>query len=166
MFDDPELVRAAGFTGFRLVSELRATKLAAVPKRMGVYMVLRTKTDPPKFRKQSPAGHFKRKDPTVSVATLRDNWVESTSVLYIGKAGAPDEEVTLRSRLAKYLAFGSGSKVSHWGGRLIWQLADSDELVVCWKPTPNEVPAAAKQDLIDEFKASHSGRRPFANLLG
>ena len=36
------------------------------------------------------------------------------------------------------MKFGSGKKVGHKGGRFIWQLKDSANLVVCWKRTEEE----------------------------
>jgi hypothetical protein len=108
-------------------------------------------------------GWFKKRNPTVSHDILTAHWVDAAHVLYIGKAGASDGSATLRSRLRQYLAFGSGKAIGHWGGRLIWHLPDSENLVVCWKITPDEVPRAVEQRLIQDFVKSY-GRRPFANL--
>jgi hypothetical protein len=68
----------------------------------------------------------------------------------------------------QFAAFGAGKPIGHWGGRLIWQLADSDKLLVAWKETPGEVPRNVETDLITEFR-NHYGKPPFANdphLLG
>ncbi|WP_301372846.1 hypothetical protein [Streptomyces xanthophaeus] len=54
--------------------------------------------------------------------------------------------------------------VGHWGGPYIWQLADSDALLVAWRPTTEEDAGEAEQDLIDEFEELHGGALPFANL--
>jgi len=53
--------------------------------------------------------------------------------------------------------------VSHWGGRYIWQLADADELVTCWKTTPKSDPTREELKLLQAFTARY-GKRPFANL--
>lgn len=164
MLVDLESIRTAGFLGFLSIGDLRASNLRDVPDERGVYLVLRIGSAPPTFLERSPAGRFKGKDPTVSLNELRGNWVEGTPVVYIGKAGGPGMDATLRSRLGQYLAFGAGRHVGHRGGRYIWQLADSDNLVVCWRPTPNEVPRTVETRLIAEFKSSHIGRPPFANL--
>ncbi len=156
MLDDLESKRAAGFSGFISIRELRASKLLDVPNKMGVYLVLRLAAEAPVFLDRSPAGHFKGEEPVVPVEELQRNWVSGTPLMYVGKAGGPAEDATLQSRLGQYLAFGVG--------RLIWQLADAEDLVVCWKSTPTEVPREVEQRLVEKFKASHSGRRPFANL--
>jgi hypothetical protein len=156
--------RRAGFSGFVTVNELQRTKAEAAPEARGVYMILRTDTEPPVFLERSPAGRFKDKDPTVSVAELTSNWVEGTLVLYIGRAGSSDSKVTLRSRLRTYLRFGAGRRAPHYGGRLIWQVAGSASFIVCWKTTPNENPRDVERVLIERFKEEHEGRHPFADL--
>ncbi len=94
MFNNLQAMRGAGFVGFKTIKELRDTKLKEVPggsggEDMGVYLVLRLAPNPPVFMDQSIGGHFKKKDPTVSLAELKSNWVDGTLVIYIGKAGAP-----------------------------------------------------------------------------
>lgn len=135
-----------------------------MPNKVGVYLVLRLNSEAPIFIERSAAGHFKGKDPTVSVEELQRNWVAGTPVIYVGKAGGPGEDATIQSRLRQYLAFGAGRRVGHRGGRLIWQLADAEDLVVCWRSTSTVIPREVEQRLIEKFKASHSGKRPFANL--
>ena len=164
MFNDVELIRTDGFEGFVAIRDLRSSKLRAVPDKMGIYLVLRLSTDPPTFLEQSPAGHLAGEDPTVTVEELHANWVDNTIVLYIGKAGGPGLEANLLTRLSDYLSFGDGNKAPHRGGRLIWQIAGSQDLILCWKRTPKDVPDDVETDLITEFKAKHAGKRPFANL--
>ena len=79
-------------------------------------------------------------------------------VLYIGKSNA------LRRRLKEYASFGAGSPIGHWGGRYIWQLSDSDELLVAWKACgEDETPDYLEAQLLGRFKRIH-GRLPFANI--
>lgn len=158
------LLFRAGFHGFITIDELRRTRLHTVPDAMGVYMILRTADEPPVFLNRSPAGHFNSRDPTVPLAHLRANWVEGTPIIYIGKAGAPGESATLKSRLDQYLKFGAGVRSPHKGGRLIWQIAGADSFLVCWKVTPEQDPRDVERALISQFRAEHAGRRPFANL--
>jgi hypothetical protein len=91
-----------------------------VPKTGGVYVVIRTEIGPPSFLKKSIGGWFKGKDPTVPAQALTADWVDGAEVVYIGKA---DE---LRRRLGQFAKFGAGEAIGHWGGRLIWQLANSE----------------------------------------
>ena len=62
------------------------------------------------------------------------------------------------------MKFGSGKPVGHRGGRYIWQLADADDLVVCWKVLSTD-PREYERQMISDFKTAHNGYRPFANLL-
>lgn len=150
-------IKESGFLGFRTTAHLIESRCAEITRAPGVYLVLRERNAPPRFLGRSPAGHFKGKDPTESLATLRENWVPNTPVLYIGKASS------LRRRLREYMRYGDGEPVGHQGGRLIWQLEDSRELLVCWREQP--APRETEKALIARFKREH-GSRPFANLTG
>ena len=162
-FDSIDTIAACGFQGFITVFDLRASGCKEVPPKPGTYLVLRPLASYPKFVYPSTGGYFKGKDPTVQQDELEHHWVEGTIVLYIGKAGGVNSTRTLRGRLQTYLKFGEGKPVAHWGGRYIWQLADADELVICWKTTPRSDPALEEQKLIRAFTARY-GKRPFANL--
>lgn len=156
-------LRQAGFAGFMSAVELRSSGLVEVPLVPGVYMVTRDPQKPPEFAARSSGGHFKQKDPTVDLATLRSNWVKDALVIYIGKAGGGDSSSTLRRRLKAYLRFGAGQPIGHWGGRFIWQLADADALRFCWRPAGDADALVVEQSLIDEFVRMY-GALPFANL--
>ncbi len=69
----------------------------------------------------------------------------------------------LRRRLDEYRRHGAGRRAGHWGGGLIWQLADSDELLVGWREVVDA--RALEKAMIAEFVAMH-GKRPFANRTG
>lgn len=158
---DREMMQRRGFRGFVPFAKLPHSD---VPRLPGVYCVLRETEAAPAFLEDSPAGHFKGKDPTVSVAELRSAWVAAARVVYMGKAGAgADGKRGLRKRLDEYRAFGSGRPVGHYGGRRIWQLADSAELIVGWMTTPDEEAATVERDLLTEF-AQQYGQLPFANM--
>lgn len=157
MFQYDELI-AAGFTGFKTVKQMREGGLSLVPKADGIYVILYLNPSPamPKFLAVGTGGYYKGKEPNVSVDTLKDNWVDGTPVIYIGKSN------NIRRRLSEYMRFGDGKDVGHFGGRLIWQIPNSENLVVCWKPTL-ENSRTVEAGLIQEFIAEF-GKRPFANL--
>jgi len=155
-------IQKGGFTGFLTISALQISRCCEVPKMPGVYLVLRPNTSPPNFLDRSTGGHYKGKNPKVRVRELDSKWIEGTLVLYIGKAGPG--KATLRSRLNAYMRFGKGKRAGHWGGRYIWQLGQSGDLLMCWKVTSDEARAKPMEsDLIRKFKKAHS-KLPFANL--
>ncbi len=163
--NDRAYLERAGFTGFVTPSALRSSSLAGVPSSPGVYAVLRENTEPPRFLDRSVGGHFKGKDPTVAVAQLQDAWMPGTAILCIGKAGGASIGATLRGRLRQYLDFGAGRPVGHWGGRYIWQLADSAELLFAWCTMGDLEPRQVERSMLADFRQQH-GRLPFANLAG
>ncbi len=159
-----EFLQAHGFEGFKTMGELMDGARTQIPARKGVYVVLRESESAPRFLTEGTGGFFKGKNPNVSIAELEANWVEGTPVVYIGKAGGAGSSATLQKRIDQYLRFGQGANVGHWGGRYIWQLADSRDLIVCWKTLTNEEPREVEHKMIEDFKATHTGKRPFANL--
>ena len=159
MNDIIQRLKSDGFEGFISVENLMQSR-KMVPSYSGVYIILRLKGSEPEFLEQGTGGFFKKKEPrnpNVSIDELRDNWVPNEAIMYIGKA------TSLKSRLGSYLRFGEGKFATHWGGRYIWQLKDSRELLVCWKET-DEIPRIVEEEIIAQFKKEHGGKRPFANL--
>jgi|WetSurMetagenome_2_1015567.scaffolds.fasta_scaffold227000_3 hypothetical protein len=155
-FGSIEDIEQHGFNGFVAVSTLRETACCQVPEVPGVYLVIRPQPQPVIFLDHSTGGHFKRRDPDITIQELQQAWVTGSIVIYIGKAS------DLRRRLRSYMRFGYGEPAHHWGGRYIWQLAEAGHLLVCWKMTPDEISRSAESHLIQEFIARY-GKRPFAN---
>lgn len=158
-------LKKAGFKGFCSVEDLR-DDLSGIPAVQGVYMVVYQGGGMPEFltvgtgglkRKKDKNGKLKITNPNVPVSELKSNWVNNTCVVYIGKA------TTLSKRISQYLRFGNGENIGHWGGRLIWQIKDSKDLQLCWKPVDTN-PREEEKRLIADFKRQYDGKRPFANL--
>lgn len=161
-FKNIDDIKRAGFVGFKTMQELFVDS-SQLPAIKGVYLVLNLDTKTPSYLQVGTGGHFKGKNPNVTIPGLKSNWVDKTIVVYIGKAGSDTSSATLKSRLKQYFGFGQGKNIGHWGGRLIWQLASSNNLVVCWKILPNEAPRTYEGKLIKDFVTQY-GKRPFANL--
>jgi len=153
-----------GFRGFITIEQLKEN-ISVVPDTKGVYLILKSEeTENPEFLLEGSGGYFKRKNPNASIEELKKNWVEDADILYIGKAGGEGQGSNLRRRLNQFIRFGQGRNVGHWGGRLIWQLKDSEHLIVCWKELSNDNPREIEKNMIDQFKSEHNNNRPFANL--
>lgn len=161
-FNNIDDIKKNGFKGFKKMSELFKDN-SSVPKTRGVYLVLNPNYKKAEYLQIGTGGHFKGRNPNVSFDILKSNWVDNSLVVYIGKAGSETGNATLNSRLKQYFGFGQGKNIGHWGGRLIWQLKNSSDLVVCWKPLPNEIPRTLESQLINEFTKEFT-KRPFANL--
>lgn len=149
-----EFLRTEGFEGYLRIVGLPAG-CPGVPRGPGVYVVLRRANSAPSFGDRSSGGWFKGKDPTVSEDLLREQWVDGSTTIYVGRAS------DLRQRLDLLARFGRGEAVAHWGGRYIWQLDDHEDLVVAWQDTTNQVEREA--ELVAEFRETF-GVLPFANI--
>ena len=156
MTKEIENYRKDGFTGFVPVSKLRSTA-SLLPDSGGVYIVVRESDNSPEFLANGTGGFFKGKNPNVGLEELESNYVAGSKVVYIGKA------TSLKKRVGQLLRFGAGSAVGHWGGRYLWQLADSDNLLIAWKTTSTTDPRAVEIKMLEEFVSRH-GKLPFANL--
>jgi hypothetical protein len=163
-FNNITSFREYGLTGFHGIQHLYGN-LDVIPKEKGIYFVLYDHNDQPEFLSAGTGGHFKGRNPNVTIEKLNENWVDDTKVMYIGKAGGETGRATLQSRLKQYLKFGQGIPVGHWGGRLIWQIKNSGSLTICWKPLPDNDPREIEKNLIQDFLLQY-GNRPFANLTG
>lgn len=100
----------------------------------------------------------------MSFVDLHNERKDNAIVVYIGEAGSATSQATLFSPLIQYLKFGQGSNVEHYGGRLIWQLNDSRDLLTCFKTLPHNNSREIEQMLIEYLKQKYNGKRSFANL--
>lgn len=162
-FNSIQSIKDNGFVGFKTMKEL-FSDTSSIPGVKGVYLILNLEEKSPNFLLSGTGGFFKGKNPNVSILELENNWVDKSLVVYIGKAGSGGSRASLKSRLKQYFGFGQGRNIGHYGGRLIWQLASSENLVVCWKSLPKDDPRTIEAEYIIKFK-NQFGIRPFANLV-
>ena len=149
---DSQILMQQGFEGFVTIDKLKSDPYQ-IPTKQGVYVVLLPQDSKPAFLENGTGGFFKDKNPNVPISELKANWVNNTDIIYIGKAGGSSSRATLQSRLIQYLKFGMGIKIGHWGGRYIWQLANSDNLLICWKPTKQDARDVEREnDNMDDVK--------------
>jgi hypothetical protein len=136
-----------------------------IPQGTGIFAVLRPEGFEPEFLKKSTAGTFKKKDPSVPEPALDAEWVDGADILYIGKAGPGSKgNRGLRRQVQEFLDFGKGKPPGHWDGRLVWQLANSEALLIAWKELPAEELSTSEARYHAEFVEAY-GRLPFANLV-
>lgn len=154
---DGLILHSYGFVGFQSVGKLRQSGLIAVPNAPGVYAILRPGSQsPPNFLERSTGGLFKGGNPSVSISKFQEKWVPDAGILYVGKAGGPKQRSTLRSKILTYLEFGAGKSVAHLGGRYIWQLADADDLLVCWRIVESDDSRNFKREMISFLKERYN----------
>ncbi|WP_426997378.1 hypothetical protein [Pseudarthrobacter sp. N5] len=159
---DKKTLTQDGFTGFR---SFAALEIMRVPQAPGIFAVLKPEGFEPRYLSKSTAGTFKKKDPSLTEAALAAEWVADADILYVGKASAGSKgNRGLRKQVQEFVDFGRGRPVVHWDGRLLWQLADSQSLVVAWKELPPAEVNAAESSYHAEFRRIY-GRLPFANLV-
>jgi len=154
-------VSIAGFSDPITIAELRRTDCASVPTHTGIYLIERDSDGVPRFRVKSTGGWFNGLDPDCPPNLVKAKWVTGAHLVYVGKTAG---ESGLRRRLRLLIGFGCGKPVPHRVGRLLWHLEDSDESLVRWRAcTPDEAKRAETAAIAD-FKRSHRGVRPFANM--
>lgn len=161
-FDAVDGIVACGFEGGLTIRNLQST-CAAIPKKRGVYVVVRDSPSPPLFHPVSTGAHLKQRDPSVSIEILEERWAHNAVVLYIGKAGGEKQKTNLQGRIRSYVEYGQNKPRRHWGGRYIWQLVDFQELRVFWRVCESAEPSGVESALIREFEEIYNAL-PFANL--
>lgn len=157
-----QTLREDGFAGFRPLAGLEINR---VPQAPGIFAVLKPDGYEPRFLAKSTAGVFKKKDPSLREAALAAEWIDDADVLYLGKAGPGSKgNRGLRRQIQEFVDFGKGRPPGHWDGRLIWQLADPQSLVIAWKELPAAEVNPAEANYHAGFRELY-GRLPFANLV-
>ena len=151
-----------GFTGFRPMNTLDINR---IPQHQGIFVVLRPEGFEPRFLRTSTAGVFKKKNPSLPKDKLTAEWVPDADILFIGKASPGSKgNRGLRRQIQEFVDFGDGRPPGHWDGRLIWQLADAEDLLLAWKELPAEQLNTSLAAYQAEFRQVY-GKLPFANLV-
>lgn len=154
-FNNIEEIKKYGFKGFESVKDLREDS-SRISKKKGVYLVLKPQDMDVDFLETGTGGHTKG-NPNVSRDKLKAKRIENMLVLYVGRTGR-----TLYKRINELLRFGQGENIGHRGGRYLWQINHSEELVICWKEMQDEDPEEIKNRLLLDFESKYS-KLPFAN---
>jgi len=144
------------FEGCLSFKQLRKEGYRKIPQDPGVYIIIYKGKNPPKYLITGTGGHYKGLDPNELVTSLKRKWIKNTKIIYIGKGN------NLRSRIKLYSHFGNGEPVAHRGGRFIWQLEGSENLIVAWKLCTSS--RSLEKDLIEKFVLVY-GSLPFANII-
>jgi hypothetical protein len=63
-----------GFEGFETIQSL-TIESSKIPKKAGIYMILYPLNTEPQFKKNGTGGHFKGKNPNVSIEKLQNNYL-------------------------------------------------------------------------------------------
>ena len=74
LFDNTKRMEESGFEGFYKIDSLMSNRCSTIPKQKGIYFVLNQGGS--NFLQNSVGGHFKGKNPTVSINELKKNWIE------------------------------------------------------------------------------------------
>ena len=94
-FNNIDYIKKAGFEGFKTMKELFEDS-SQLPAIKGVYLILNLDTKTPSYLQVGTGGHFKGKNPNITIPELKSNWVDKTIVIYIGKAGSDTSSATLK----------------------------------------------------------------------
>jgi hypothetical protein len=159
---DRQKLKDDGFSGFRTFLNLEINR---IPQGPGIFAVLIPEGFEPGFLAKSTAGRFKKKDPSLKPEAVAAEWVQGADVLFVGKAGVGSKgNRGLRRQIQELVDFGHGKPPGHWDGRLLWQLADAESLLIAWKELPADQVNQAEAEYHAAFRNLH-GRLPFANLV-
>jgi len=158
---DVELLINNGFENFRSFQYYHLNGYKEVKNEKGVYVVCM----PLNFKvnitsNTSATKEHKRRSMLYEKSLLLKKWVPQSVILYFGKAGGQSNR--LRQRISQYVRYGYDEGNNHRGGRAIWQLDNSKNLLIGYVADIN---AGEKESwLIREFEKCY-GKKPFANFL-
>lgn len=138
--------------------ELIGSNCQNIPEVPGVYWVLAPEGMTISFTEKLRNKYA----PLYPVKKLLNKYEKCTEseVLYIGKAEGAGG---LRQRLKQYMKYGHGESRIHKGGRAIWQIEDSELLLLAYEPCDHA--ENREKQLLQEYK-QRNGTYPLANWRG
>ena len=160
-------LQADGFVGFvPLAAFEKPFVMGDGPDVEGVYVVLRESAVRPTFREDT---HRKPRSKIYTAAQAEAEWVDGSQMLYVGKGPLRKPRRGRRQGLAQRInemrAHGHDGGANHYGGKLLWQIEDTDSLLIAWKVliegTADDVETALIRRFMDQ---AESGRTPYANI--
>lgn len=161
-FSSIDEITKTGFVGFKSKAQLFAD-CSIIPKVKGVYLIIYQASEQPVFLEIGCGGFFKGRNPNVPISELRARWIPIRLSFTLAKQAEAIVQQRCIQGYCNIWLFGKGKAIGHYGGRYIWQLKNSKDLMVCWKTLPNDEPRIVERQMIAEFKAQFQ-KSPFANL--
>lgn len=156
-----------GFQGFDLLSNWDTEQIFARYGRdiEGVYVVARESMATPRFKDEF---HHRPRPKVWTDGEAAQRWVEGVQTLYFGKGPLRSPKPNgkrdgLANRIEELRAHGLERGSNHYGGKLLWQLADSEDLLLGWKPVKEGTSGQVESGLILGFKRL-IGQQPYANV--
>ena len=133
----------------------------------GVYIIVYTGKEMPRFVYPSPASKIfkgKPKNPSVEIEVLKRKWVSGADIVYIGKAGNSEGQGhTVFKRMKEHIGFWSGQDKRAYGGCIIAQIENYQNLEVWYLQSNN--PVKTEKYLRNVKFFSKYGKLPFANWM-
>ena len=104
--------------------------------------------------------------------TDKYNRTLNNKILYIGKADIRKNGHALNERIEELIRYGYGEVPNHKGGKVIWQIQNNEQLLVCWETLDEinrkwnkafDTAKSAERALIDYFYNKYN-EYPLANM--
>ncbi|MDR3598834.1 hypothetical protein [Clostridium sp.] len=138
-----------GYKGFIRIGSLK-NNYSILPELSGVYLILIPKDFIVKFLKDGTTNSGD------SINYLQNNWVKGAKILYIGSSN------NLRKHVKQLVDSRNNSVDRFPGGRHLWKLKDSLDLLISWNVIDTNECKQEKKYLLNEFMVRYS-KPPFAN---
>ncbi|MDR2712107.1 MAG: GIY-YIG nuclease family protein [Clostridiales bacterium] len=137
-------------SNLRTIKRLKENKCSEVPEKNGIYVVI----SPENFAVEFAGSAFDllhaelKEYKKYCIKELEAKFCQSDrQVLYIGKASGKGG---LKKRIRQYI----GMKFNHRGGRAIWHIKDSHELLIGYCECEN--PEEKEKEMLKSYKDKHS----------